>query len=115
MDERVDEDEHPDWRRHVSDASPHAEHSASMVVGLQCWTSLSLGQNDQGVQDLIKLGKVEEPAPKGQTLTPKSSYVGGIRCSILRKMNEAVLCLPDIECSVVSDRITQTPGALNLA
>ena len=32
--ERVDEDEHPDWWRHIANAGPHAQHSPSMMKGL---------------------------------------------------------------------------------
>ena len=33
--ERIDKDEHPDCRRHITNTSPHAQHSPSMMERLQ--------------------------------------------------------------------------------
>lgn len=62
---RVEEDEHPDWRRHEANARPHAQHCAGMVVGLQGCASLALCNNDERVEHLVELGEVEPPSPKG--------------------------------------------------
>lgn len=70
VDEGVDKDKHPDRGGHVADTSPHAQHSACVVVGLQSCASLALCDDDASVDDLVELRQVEEPAPERKTLVP---------------------------------------------
>lgn len=73
MDERVDENKHPDGRGHEAHTSPHAHHGTSMVVCLQGRARLSLGEDNECVEDLVELAEVEDPAIVRQTLGPHAS------------------------------------------
>lgn len=73
VDEGVDENKLPDGSRHVSDASPHAEHGTGVVVGLEGRAELALGEDDEGIENLVKLAQVEDPAVKGQPLVPQAA------------------------------------------
>lgn len=44
-----------------------------MVVSLQSRRSLSLSQDNNGINNLVKLGKVKEPSIESKTLIPKTS------------------------------------------
>lgn len=73
MDKRVDEDKDPNGSRHVTNASPHAHHGTSMVVGLESGAGLALGQDDKGIEDLVELAEVEDPTVVRQTLGPHTT------------------------------------------
>lgn len=49
----IDEDEHPDWRRHIPDACPSREHSTGVVENLHPCCTFTLGENQGGVQGFI--------------------------------------------------------------
>jgi hypothetical protein len=115
VDEAVDEDEHPDGRAHVAHTSPHAQHSACVVVCLQSCAALALCDNDKGVQDLVELAEVEDPTPKGQSFVPQSSNVGRVRVTVRSHVDERVLGLPDVNGGVVCCSITKTSGSVDLA
>lgn len=70
---RVQEAEEPDSWSHIAHTSPHAHHRTSMVISLQSRRSLSLGQDNNGINNLVKLGKVKEPSIESKTLIPKTS------------------------------------------
>lgn len=55
MNSRVEKNKQPDWRRHISDAGPHAKHCTGMMKRLQRGAGFALGQDDCRVQDLIEL------------------------------------------------------------
>lgn len=76
MDERVEKDKDPNGGGHVAHASPHAHHGSGVMVGLQCGAEFALGENDQGVEDLIKLAQVEDPAIVCEALVPKTASLG---------------------------------------
>lgn len=115
MDEAVDEDEHPDRRAHVAHASPHAQHSAGMVVCLQSRAALALCDNDESVQDLVELAEVEDPAPEGQSLVPQSSNISGVGVSVRAHVDERVLGLPDVDGRVVGCSVAETSRSVDLA
>ena len=115
MDEAVDEDKHPDGRAHVAHTSPHAQHSASMVVGLQSRAALALCDNDEGVQNLVELAEVEDPTPEGQPFVPQSSNVGRVRVAVRAHVDERVLGLPDVDGRVVGSSVTEPSRAVDLA
>lgn len=73
VDTRVEEAEHPDSGRHEAHSSPHAKHSSSVVVSLESRASLSLCQDNSGINDLVELGQVEEVSVKRQSLIPHAS------------------------------------------
>lgn len=66
VDEGVEHDEDPDRRRHEPDPRPHAQHGARVVVGLQQRRRSALEEDDDGVEDLVELGQIEQIAPVGQ-------------------------------------------------
>lgn len=72
VDQGVEDDKDPDWRRGKPDSGPHGEHCASVVVGLKKRGLFALGEDDQGVNDLVELGEIEEEAEVGQALFPDS-------------------------------------------
>lgn len=115
VDEAVDEDEHPDRWAHVAHTGPHAEHGASVVVCLQSRAALALRNNDEGVQDLVKLAEVEDPAPESQSLVPQSSNVGRIRVSVPAHVDERVLGLPDVDGRVVCCSVAKSSRSVDLA
>lgn len=115
MDTRVHERKHPDGRRHVAHSRPHAHHGACVVVGLERRASLSLGNNDGGIEDLVELGEVEEPAPESKTFVPESSNVGRIWGAIAVQMNKRIPGLPLVECGIVRGSISESSRPVNLA
>lgn len=74
MDERVEEAEDPDGRGHVTNTTPHSQHSSRVVVGLERRAHLALGENDQGVEDFVELAEIENPSVECQTLVPKPAW-----------------------------------------
>ena len=115
VDEAVDEDKHPDRRAHVTHTSPHAQHSACVVVCLQSRAALTLCDNDKGVQDLVELAEVEDPTPEGQSLVPQSSNISRVRVAVRAHVDERVLGLPDVDGSVVGCGVTETSRSVDLA
>jgi hypothetical protein len=94
----VNENKLPDGSRHVTHASPHAEHGSSVVVGLESRTELALGENDESVENLVELAEIEDPTIESQTLVPhttadsstgKAINNGGV----LSSRNERTRCL----------------------
>jgi hypothetical protein len=114
VDERVDKDKHPDRRGHVTDASPHAQHGACVVVGLESCASLALCDNDHGVDNLVELGEVEEPAPEGKALVPEAANVGGVRSALWHQLDHSVFGLPDIGGRVVVNSIAKAARTIDL-
>lgn len=94
MDQGIDPAKHPDWRAHVANASPHAEHGTHVMIDLQRAGSLALHQDDQGVEDFIELAEVEHPAPKGQAFVPQPADVGRVRTAVSGKLDDLVLYAP---------------------
>jgi len=111
----VDENKHPDWRAHVSDAGPHAQHGACMVVRLQGRTTLALREDDQGVEDLVELADIEHPAPEGQPLIPQATNIGRIGIAIISHLNQSVLCLPDVDGRVIRRSVAKPSWTMDLA
>lgn len=73
MDKGVEEAEDPDGAGHVPHTSPHAHHGASMVVSLQSRAVLALGQDNEGIQDLVELAQVEDPTVEVEALAPHAA------------------------------------------
>lgn len=82
MNEAVNEDEHPDRRAHVANASPHAQHGAGMVVGLQGRAPLAFGDNDESIQNLVELAEIENPTPESQSFIPQPTNIGRVGVSV---------------------------------
>lgn len=72
VDQGVENDKDPDWWRGESNSGPHGEHCTCVVVGLQKGGLLALGQDDEGVDDFVEFGEIEEEAKVGETLFPDS-------------------------------------------
>lgn len=115
MDARVEKNGQPDWRRHVANTSPHGEHDAEMVVGLQERAALALCKNDDRVDNLVELGQVKEPAPESKALVPESAHVLILRGAVWRNPDELVLGLPDVQSRVVSHGVTKSARSVQLA
>lgn len=115
VDEAVDEDKHPDRRAHVAHTSPHAQHSACVVVGLQSRAALALCDNDERVQDLVELAQIEDPAPESETLVPQSSNVSVIGSTVRSHVDERVLGLPNVDGCVVGNRVAESSRSVDLA
>lgn len=47
------------------------------MIGLESRAGLALGQDDEGVENLVELGQVEQPAVVGETLVPDAAHLGG--------------------------------------
>lgn len=62
VNEGINQNKDPDRRRHVADASPHADHGSSMMICLQKAALLAFGDDDESINNLVELGHVEEPA-----------------------------------------------------
>lgn len=72
VDERVEDDKNPNRRCLVVDAGPHGDHCASVMVGLKQRRATSLQDDDDGVDDLVELGKVEEVTPVTEGVVPQA-------------------------------------------
>jgi hypothetical protein len=75
MNARVNQDKHPDWRRHIANTSPHAQHGTRVVISLESGAALALGNDDGRVKDLVEFGEVEPEAPPGKAFIPHPSHV----------------------------------------
>lgn len=115
MNEAVDEDKHPNRRAHIAHTSPHAQHSACVVICLQSRAALALCDNNEGVQNLVELAEVEDPTPEGQSLVPQSSDVSRVRVAVRAHVDERVLRLPDVDGGVVGCGVTKTSRSVDLA
>lgn len=73
VDEGVDQYKLPDGSRHISHASPHAQHGSSVVVGLKSRAELALSEDDESVKNLVELAEVEDPTIESQTLVPHTA------------------------------------------
>lgn len=114
MDPRIDEDKHPDRRAHETDARPHAQHRASMVVRLERRRALALCQNDEGIDDLVELADIEDPAPESQPFVPQSAHIRRIRVARRQEVDGRVLHLPDVDRRVVRRGVTESSRPMQL-
>lgn len=73
VNEGVEQNENPDRWRHISNTGPHAQHSTSVMVGLQETALLALRDDDQCVDHLVELGQVEQPSIVREAGVPQSS------------------------------------------
>jgi hypothetical protein len=64
VDQRVEHNKDPNRRRRISNASPHGKHGTSMVVSLEQRRLSTLGKDNNGVKNFVKLGKVKVVAIK---------------------------------------------------
>lgn len=85
-----------------------------MVVGLQGRALLALGQNDRGVDNLVELGQIEEPAKVSQALVPKTSSIGGVWHAV-GQVHARVGNRPFISDRAVGSSVAVTTGSVNLA
>ena len=115
VDGRVDEGEDQDGRRDVANTRPHAHHRARVVVGLQGRALLALGQDDGGIDDLVELGQVEDPAQVGQTLVPQAADVGRVGDPSFSQLVGRVPHGPLVNRRVVGGGVAVAPGAIDLA
>jgi len=115
VDSRIDEHEHPNRRGHETHASPHGQHSTSVVVLLQGGAALAFGQDNGCVEDLVELGKVEPPPPERKTFIPDSAHVHGIWQASVAHENVRVEARPSAIVGVVSDGVPEASWAVDLA
>lgn len=85
------------------------------MVRLQRGAALALRDDNGGIQNLVELGEVEEPAPERETLVPKPTNVRRIRSAELAEMDELVLGSPRIGSRVVVCRVTKPSRPMHLA
>jgi hypothetical protein len=114
MDSRVDEHEHPDRRAHVPDSGPHAKHGSRMMVSLESAAPLALGNDDQGINDLVELAEVEPPAPECQSFIPQAAHVCPVRQTTIEH-DLRIGSIPRAGRGVVADRISESTRAIDLA
>ena len=122
VDARVDKDEHPNGRTHVSHAGPHAHHGTGVVVRLERRAELALGQDDEGIEHLVELAQVEDPAVEGQALVPDASRlsrrrgVGREGQRAIRGRRQGVsVALPALCVLTEEARLSQTGGPVHPA
>ena len=115
MDTGVNLNEHPDRWRHVAHASPHRQHSTSMVVLLKSRAALSFDQNDRCVKDFVEFGEIEPPAPESKTLIPHPANISGVWKAIGTNVDVRIPASPSIRIWVVCDSITKASWTLDLA
>lgn len=58
----------------IPDTSPHADHSAGVMVCLQQAALAALEEDDGGVDDLVELAEVEPPAVPGERTLPQALH-----------------------------------------
>lgn len=107
MDARVDKDKHPNGRGHVAHTGPHAHHGTGVVVGLERGAQLALCQDNEGIENLVELAEVEDPAVKGQALVPDAAHVGAIGSSVTCQGDIAGVGCPAAFLGVVEDCISK--------
>lgn len=71
VDERVEDDKDPDGGGLVVDAGPHGDHGTGVVVGLEEGGAAALEDDDDGIDDLVELGEVEDVAPVAERTVPE--------------------------------------------
>lgn len=114
VDARVQEAEEPDGWSHVAHTSPHAHHGTGVVISLKSRGLLALGENDNGINDLVELGEVEEPSVECETLVPETATNGqGVGSNIGGETRGGVDKLAGG--SVVLDRVGKARWAVELA
>ena len=72
MDEGVEDNKDPDGSGLVVDAGPHGDHGARVVVGLEKRGATALEEDDNGVDDLVELGQVEDVSPVAEGVVPEA-------------------------------------------
>lgn len=95
VDARIDDDEHPDRRRHETNTGPSAEHGAGMMEGLEERGIFTLCEYDEGIDNLVELGQVEQPAIKGKPFIPQAAKISSVR-EVLIELHSSVGELPGI-------------------
>lgn len=115
VDERVEDGKDPDRGRHVADARPHAHHGAGMVVRLQGRAFLSLCEDDDGVEDLVELGQVEQPAEEGEARVPQTAHIHRVRRVAIGELVLRVQHGPLVAVLVVDGGVPETSRPVDLA
>lgn len=115
MDEGIHKHKHPDRSAHVTHSGPHAHHGAGVVVGLKSRAVFTLGKNDKGVEDLVKLANVEEPAVEGKTLVPHAARLVAVRSDGELGRDRARLGRPDARALVVDETVAETGSTAHAA
>lgn len=98
---RVDEDKHPNRRRHVTHASPHTHHGTGVVVSLERGAQLALGQDDESVENFVELAEVEDPAVKGEAFVPDPAQICAAGSSLCRERDVGVGQPPSLILAVI--------------
>lgn len=98
VDEGVEDDKDPDGGGLVVDAGPHGDHGAGVVIGLEERRAAALENDDDGVDDLVKLGEVEDVAPVAEGAVPEGLISVAV-LFILRKKKSITLVISVIGCS----------------
>lgn len=71
VDERVEDDKDPDGGGLVVDAGPHGDHGAGVVIGLEKGRAAAFEDDDDGVDDFVELGEVEDVTPVTERAVPE--------------------------------------------
>lgn len=79
-----------------------------MVVRLQCARSLPLGQDDDRIQDLIKLAEIKPPSVKRKSLIPQPPAIRRVWQAIRGEVDVVRLSGPGLGRLVVRDGISQS-------
>jgi hypothetical protein len=85
-----------------------------MVIGLQSRAELSLGEDDEGVEDLVELAKIEDPAIVSQALVPETTRL----CATGKAIDDGGMLRDSNKCArglVVVDRVSKTLRAVKAA
>lgn len=90
MDERVDQNKYPDGSRHVTHTSPHAKHGTGVMVGLQGRAEFALGEDNEGVQNFVKLAQVENPAIVVESFVPNTSHLSAAGLATVQAADESI-------------------------
>lgn len=118
MNTRVEEDKDEDGRAHVPDTDPHADDGSGVMVALQVARLLALHQDDDGIDDFVKLAEVEDPSVECETFVPESAgRQRGRRMRLEELVRSRVRREPqvDVRRGIVDRCIAVSLGTLNLA
>ena len=71
VNKRVEDDKDPDRGSLIVGTGLHGDHGSSMVVGLKEGRTTALDNDDDGINDLVELGEVEDVSPVTERAVPE--------------------------------------------
>jgi hypothetical protein len=72
VNERVEDNKDPNRSSLVVDTGPHSNHCTSMMISLKKRRTTTFKDDDNGINDFIKLGEVEKVSPVTKSIIPKT-------------------------------------------